>query len=142
MRFRNPACSKDWNLLTRIVRRFVTTTETTYRHDSGVRLAYNSSKGFYRFYIMTKPVDINRSFWKLRRNVYLGLTIQVVRHRIEKEANSRIKLDWAAFGRLLRVLSSTIPQSLKTKIFDNICKENIRKKTKLTDIDCKISKLK
>jgi hypothetical protein len=36
----------------------------------------------------------------------------------EDEVNRRIQLGWAAFGKLRRVFSSSIPQSLKTKVFN------------------------
>jgi hypothetical protein len=34
------------------------------------------------------------------------------------EVNRRIQLGWAAFGKLRRVFSSSIPQSPKTKVFN------------------------
>ncbi|CAH2240572.1 jg21046 [Pararge aegeria aegeria] len=36
-----------------------------------------------------------------------------------KEANHRIKLGWAAFGKLRDIFASKIPQCLKTKVFDH-----------------------
>ncbi|KAJ0184012.1 hypothetical protein K1T71_000435 [Dendrolimus kikuchii] len=116
--------------------------------------------------------------------VYLRQNIQVGRHNFEGEANRRIQLGWAVFGKLRQVFSSTIPQCLKTKVFeqcvlpvltygaetwtltaglvhkfqiaqrameramlgvsfmDKIRNEDIRKRTKVTDIARKISKLK
>ena len=50
--------------------------------------------------------------------VYLGQTVQLGRSNFEKEINRRIRLAWAAFGKLSRIFSSRIPQCLKTKVFD------------------------
>ncbi|XP_028175804.1 uncharacterized protein LOC114364024 [Ostrinia furnacalis] len=50
--------------------------------------------------------------------VYLGQTVQLGRSNFEKEVNRRIQLGWAAFGKLREILTSEIPQCLKTKVFD------------------------
>ncbi|CAG9116278.1 unnamed protein product [Plutella xylostella] len=39
-------------------------------------------------------------------------------HNFDKEAARRIQLGWAAFGKLRHIFSSAIPQSLKTKVFN------------------------
>ena len=47
---------------------------------------------------------------------YLGQTIQLGRQNFEREADRTIRLGWAAFGKLRRVLTSAIPQYLKKKV--------------------------
>lgn len=116
--------------------------------------------------------------------VYLGQTVQLGRSNFEKEVNRRIRLGWAAFGKLRNIFSSHIPQCLKTKVFDQcvlpvmtygtetwsltmglirrlkvtqrameramlgvslrdrIRNEEIRRRTKVTDIARRIAKLK
>lgn len=44
--------------------------------------------------------------------------MQLGRNNFQSEVNRRIQLGWAAFGKLRQVFSSPIPQSLKTKVFD------------------------
>jgi hypothetical protein len=53
-----------------------------------------------------------------KKYVYLGQTLQLGSNNFEDEINRRIQLGWAAFGKLRRVFSSSIPQSLKTKVFN------------------------
>lgn len=116
--------------------------------------------------------------------IYLGQLLQLGRNNFEGEIDRRIRLGWAAFGKLRHIFSSSIPQSLKTKVFDQcvlpvltygaetwtltvkrihrfkvtqrameramlgislrdkIRNDVIRKRTKVTDIASKISKLK
>jgi hypothetical protein len=40
------------------------------------------------------------------------------RNNLKDEVNRRIQLGWAAFGKVRRVFSSSISQSLKTKVFN------------------------
>ncbi|XP_047543296.1 uncharacterized protein LOC125075632 [Vanessa atalanta] len=98
-------------------------------------------------YVEGKPLEVVSEY------TYLGQVIQVGRNNFEKEADRRIRLGWAAFGNLRQVLTSSIPQSLKTKrameramlgvsLKDKIRNEIIRKRTGVTDIACKISRLK
>ncbi|XP_030026774.2 uncharacterized protein LOC115444921 [Manduca sexta] len=51
--------------------------------------------------------------------VYLGQSTQLCRHNFEREADRRIRLGWAAFGRFRQVFTSAIPQCLKTKVFEH-----------------------
>jgi hypothetical protein len=46
-----------------------------------------------------------------------GKTLQLGRNNFENEVNKRIQLGWA-FGKLRRVFSSSIPQSLFTKVYN------------------------
>jgi hypothetical protein len=54
----------------------------------------------------------------VQKYVYLGQTLQLGRNNFEDEVNRRIQLSWAAFGKLRRVFSSSITQSLKTEVFN------------------------
>jgi hypothetical protein len=54
----------------------------------------------------------------IQKYVCLGQTLQLSRNNFKGEVNRRIQLGWAAFGKLRRVLSSPVPQSLKTKVFN------------------------
>ena len=51
--------------------------------------------------------------------VFLDQTIQLGRQNVEREADRRIRLGWAAFGRLCEVFASAIPQCLKTKVIED-----------------------
>ncbi|CAG9788817.1 unnamed protein product [Diatraea saccharalis] len=50
--------------------------------------------------------------------VYFGQTLQLGRNNFESEVNGRVRLGWAAFGKLRQVFTSSIPQCLKTKVFN------------------------
>ncbi|CAH2087617.1 unnamed protein product [Euphydryas editha] len=50
--------------------------------------------------------------------VYLGQILQLGKNYFEREADRRIQLCWAAIGKLRHIFSSPIPQSLKTKFFN------------------------
>ncbi|KAJ0171013.1 hypothetical protein K1T71_013212 [Dendrolimus kikuchii] len=70
-------------------------------------------------HVMARPVNIDGVRLEVvQEYVYLGQKIQVGRHNFEGEANKRIQLGWAAFSKLRQVFSSTIPQCLKTKVFE------------------------
>ncbi|XP_072931484.1 uncharacterized protein [Epargyreus clarus] len=89
---------------------------------------------------------------------YLGQTIQMGKSNFERKVTRRIQPGWAAFGKLRSIFSSKIPQCLKSKLFeqcrameramlgislrDMIRNDEIRRRTNLTDIAFKISRLK
>ncbi|KAJ0175113.1 hypothetical protein K1T71_009254 [Dendrolimus kikuchii] len=141
----------------------------------GLGMNLDKTKVMFNEHVMPRPVNVDGvPLEAVQEYVYLGQNIQVGRHNFEGEANRRIQLGWAAFGKLRQVFSSTIPQCLKTKVFeqctwtltaglvhkfqvaqrameramlgvslmDKIRNEDIRKRTKVTDIARKISKLK
>ncbi|KAJ0181356.1 hypothetical protein K1T71_003441 [Dendrolimus kikuchii] len=151
----------------------------------GLGMNLDKTKVMFNEHVMPRPVNVDGSPLEVvQEYVYLGQKIQVGKHGLEREANRRIQLGWAAFGNLRHVFSSTIPQCLKTKVFeqcvlpimtygaetwtltaglvhkfkvaqrameramlgvslmDKIRNEDIRKRTKVTDIARKISKLK
>jgi hypothetical protein len=91
--------------------------------DSSVRIGLreNLDKTKVRFneHVLREPIAIRGVVLKfVHKYVYLGQTLQLGRNNFEDEVNRRIQLGWAAFGKLRLVLSSSIPQSLKTKVFN------------------------
>jgi hypothetical protein len=61
---------------------------------------------------------MNRILEVLQKYVYLGQTLQLGRNNFEHEVNSRIQVNCAEFGKRRLVFSSSISQSLKTKVFN------------------------
>jgi hypothetical protein len=65
----------------------------------------------------TKPIAFCEAVVEVvQKYVYLGQTLQLGRNNFINEVNRGIQLGWAAFGKLRRVFSSSIPQSLKSSI--------------------------
>ena len=50
--------------------------------------------------------------------IYLGQVIRMGKSNFQREVTRRIQLGWAAFGKLQKIFSSSIPQCLKSKIFN------------------------
>jgi hypothetical protein len=97
--------------------------------DSSVRISLrmNLDKTKVIFNEHNLPETIaNRGavFDVVQKYVYFGQTLQLGRNNFEEEVNRTIQLDWAVFGKLRRVFSSSIPQSLKTKGM-TICAERL-----------------
>ncbi|KAI8431595.1 hypothetical protein MSG28_016084 [Choristoneura fumiferana] len=66
-----------------------------------------------------RPVIVNGNLLEVVSEfTYLGQILQLGRNNFEKEAKRRIQLGWAAFGKLRQVFSSSIPQCMKTKVFN------------------------
>ncbi|CAG9111017.1 unnamed protein product [Plutella xylostella] len=73
----------------------------------------------YNAHIKPEPVAVGEATIEVvQEYVYLGQTIRLGRSNFDKEAARRIQLGWAAFGKLRHIFSSAIPQSLKTKVFN------------------------
>lgn len=67
------------------------------------------------------PVVIeNQTIENVSEYIYLGHTIKLGRENQIAELARRIKLGWAAFGKLSYILKSSIPNCLKCKVF-NTC---------------------
>jgi hypothetical protein len=85
----------------------------------GLRMNLDKTKVMFNEHGLREPIAIHRAVLEVvQKYVYLGQTLQLGRNNFEDEVNRRIQLGWAAFGKLRRVFSSSIPQSLKTKIFN------------------------
>ncbi|RVE44730.1 hypothetical protein evm_010634 [Chilo suppressalis] len=69
-------------------------------------------------HVLPEPIAIHGAVLEVvQKYVYLGQTLQLGRNNFEDEVNRRIRLSWAAFVKLRQVLTSSIPQCLKTKVF-------------------------
>ncbi|XP_072943439.1 uncharacterized protein [Epargyreus clarus] len=151
----------------------------------GLKMNMDKTKIMSNVHVTPMPVVVDGVTLELvDEYVYLGQIIQMGKSNFEKEVTRRIRLGWAAFGKLRDISSSKIPQSLKSKMFeqcvlpvmtygaetwsftvslirrlkvaqrameramlgiflrDRIRNEEIRRRTKVTDIALKISKLK
>ncbi|KAG7305016.1 hypothetical protein JYU34_010462 [Plutella xylostella] len=79
----------------------------------------DKTKVMYNAHIKPEPVAVGEATIEVvQEYVYLGQTIRLGRSNFDKEAARRIQLGWAAFGKLRHIFSSAIPQSLKTKVFN------------------------
>lgn len=62
------------------------------------------------------PVAVSSVTIEVVYGVCLGQTTQLDWHNFDREADRRIHLGWAAYGKLHHIFESPIPQSLKTKV--------------------------
>lgn len=151
----------------------------------GLKMNMDKTKIMSNVHVPPTPVLVGSSMLEVvDEYVYLGQTVKLGKSNFEKEVNRRIQLGWAAFGKLRSLFVSKIPQSLKTKVFnqcvlpvmtygaetwsltmclikklriaqrameramlgislrDRIRNEEIRRRTKITDIAQRSSKLK
>ncbi|KAI8433263.1 hypothetical protein MSG28_015334 [Choristoneura fumiferana] len=89
-----------------------------------VSLKINMDKTKVMSNVVPAPVIVGGSALEVVDDyVYLGQTIQLGRSNFEKETR-RIRLGWAAFGKLCSVFSAKLPQCLKSKVFDQCVKES------------------
>ena len=66
-----------------------------------------------------RPVIVSGAILEVMQEyVYLGQTIQLGRHNFKKEVQKRIHLGWAVFRKLRHIFESSVPQCLKTKVFN------------------------
>ncbi|CAG9133443.1 unnamed protein product [Plutella xylostella] len=85
----------------------------------GLGMNLDKTKVMYNAHIKPEPVAVGEATLEVvQEYVYLGQTIRLGRSNFDKEAARRIQLGWAAFGKLRHIFSSAIPQSLKTKVFN------------------------
>ncbi|CAG4978815.1 unnamed protein product [Colias eurytheme] len=85
----------------------------------GLKMNLDKTKVMFNAHVVPKSVIINESTLEVVQNyIYLGQNIQLGKHNFEVEANRRIRLGWAAFGKLSYIFKSSIPQSLKTRAFN------------------------
>lgn len=70
-------------------------------------------------HVTPRPVIVNDAALEVvQEYIYLGQSVQLGRHNFEKEAARRIRLGWAVFGKLRHIFESSIPQSLKTRVYN------------------------
>ncbi len=85
----------------------------------GLGMNLDKTKVMFNDHVTPQPICVDGiPLEVVQEYVYLGQTIQFGRHNFEREASRRIQLGWAAFGKLRQVFTSTIPQCLKTKVFE------------------------
>lgn len=151
----------------------------------GLRMNLDNTKIMSNSRVNPASVTVEHALIEtVKEYIYLGQKIQLGRSNFDKEADRRIQLGWAAFGKLRYIFTSDIPQALKTKVFDQcvlptmtygaetwtltiglihkfkvaqrameramlgvslrdkIRNDNIRKRTGVTDVAQRISKLK
>ncbi|RVE40575.1 hypothetical protein evm_014776 [Chilo suppressalis] len=85
----------------------------------GLRMNLDKTKVMFNEHVLPEPIAIHGAVLEVvQKYVYLGQTLQLSRNNFEEEVNRRIRLGWAAFGKLRQVLTSSIPQCLKTKVFN------------------------
>ncbi|KAI8424369.1 hypothetical protein MSG28_002896 [Choristoneura fumiferana] len=85
----------------------------------GLKMNMDKTKVMSNVHVVPTPVIVDDSALELVDDyVYLGQTVQLGRSNFEKEITRRIRLGWAAFGKLRSVFSSKLPQCLKSKVFD------------------------
>ncbi|CAH2092277.1 unnamed protein product [Euphydryas editha] len=151
----------------------------------GLKMNMDKTKIMSNVHVTPVPVVVDGTALEVvDEYVYLGQTIRMGKSNFEREVTRRIQLGWAAFGRLRHVLTSDIPQCLKSKVFeqcvlpvmtygaetwsftvglihklrvaqrameramlgislrDKVRNDEIRRRTKVTDIALKVCKLK
>jgi hypothetical protein len=85
----------------------------------GLRINLDKTKVMFNEHFLPEPIAFCGGVLEVvHKYVYLKQTLQLGRNNFEDEVNRRIQLAWAAFGKLRRVFSSSIPQSLKKKVFN------------------------
>ncbi|CAH2094017.1 unnamed protein product [Euphydryas editha] len=85
----------------------------------GFKMNMDKTKIILNVHIVPTPIWVGDSTLEVvDEYIYLGQSFQLGRSNIEKKVNRRIKLGWAAFGKLKNVFSPVIPQCLKSKVFD------------------------
>nr|ADI61818.1 endonuclease-reverse transcriptase [Bombyx mori] len=85
----------------------------------GLRMNMDKTKVMFNCYISPGPIVVKDCpLEAVDEYLYLGQTLQMGKHSLEREIKRRIQLGWAAFGKLRGIFSSHIPQCLKTKVFN------------------------
>ncbi|KAI8442385.1 hypothetical protein MSG28_005904 [Choristoneura fumiferana] len=72
----------------------------------------------WRTSVLCSPTSAVSDRVGLKINIDKIQTVQIGRSNFEKEITRRIRLGWAAFGKLRSVFSSKLSQCLKSKVFD------------------------
>ncbi|XP_046976516.1 uncharacterized protein LOC124542632 [Vanessa cardui] len=78
----------------------------------GLRMNLDKTKVMFNEHVPPEPIAIHGTVLEVVQKYTLG------RNNLEDEVNKRIQLGWAAFGKLRRIFTSSIPQCLKTKVFN------------------------
>ncbi|CAG9131832.1 unnamed protein product [Plutella xylostella] len=109
----------------------------------GLKMNMDKTKVMSNEHVSSSPVTVGGvTIEVVDQYPYLGQVIRLGKSNFDKEVARRIQLGWAAFGKLRHIFTENIPQCLKTKVFNQIRNEEIRRRTKVTDIAKRISTLK
>jgi len=60
----------------------------------------------------------NEEIEQVNTYVYLGQSINITKQNQEAEIERRVRLSWAAYGKLKSIINSNIPLNLKTKLYN------------------------
>ncbi|KAA5634901.1 hypothetical protein F3G63_34400 [Pseudomonas aeruginosa] len=84
-----------------------------------LRMNLDKTKVMFNDKIVPGQVTIsNAVIEEVKDFVYLRQAIQLGRGNFNTEIERRIRLGWSAFGKFREILTSQIPQCLKTKVFN------------------------
>ncbi|CAH2103906.1 unnamed protein product [Euphydryas editha] len=79
----------------------------------------DKTKVMLNSHIIPNPITVEGiTLEGVREYVYPGQIIQLGKKNFERESDRRIQLGWITFGKLRDIFSSSVPQSLKTKVFN------------------------
>ena len=85
----------------------------------GLGMNLDKTKVMFNEYVIPSPVTVEGVVVEVVSHyTYLGQMVQLGKNNFTKEVDKRIQLGWAAYGKLRHVFSSSVPQSLKTKVFN------------------------
>ncbi|CAG4942460.1 unnamed protein product [Parnassius apollo] len=85
----------------------------------GLKMNMDKTKIMFNVHVTPMPVVVGSTMLEVvDEYVYLGQIVRLGKSNFDREVNRRIQLGWAAFGKLRHIFSSGIPQSLKTKVYN------------------------
>ncbi|CAG5058806.1 unnamed protein product [Parnassius apollo] len=84
-----------------------------------LKMNMDKTKIMFNVHVTPMPVIVGSTMLEVvDEYVYLGQIVRLGKSNFDREVNRRIQLGWAAFGKLRQIFSSGIPQSLKTKVYN------------------------
>ncbi|CAG4942909.1 unnamed protein product [Parnassius apollo] len=85
----------------------------------GLKMNMDKTKIMFNVHVTPMPVVVGSTMLEVvDEYVYLGQIVRLGKSNFDREVNRRIQLGWAAFGKLRHIFSSGIPQSLKTRLYN------------------------
>jgi hypothetical protein len=85
----------------------------------GLQMNLDKTKVMLNEHVLKEPIAICWAVLEVvQKYIYLGQTLQLRRNNFEDEVHRRIQMGWEAIMKLRPVFSSSIPQSLKKKVFN------------------------
>ncbi|CAG4999976.1 unnamed protein product [Parnassius apollo] len=84
-----------------------------------IKMNMDKTKIVFNIHVTPMPVVVGSTMLEVvDEYVYLGQIVLLGKSNFDREVNRRIQLGWAAFGKLRSIISSGIPQSLKTRLYN------------------------